>query len=195
MKMKLKGRNKRCPDGVICVENLTFYVVLIGIVVGGYFLYQKYQKNIIVNYHVNQGQQEQQERQDVLLNPYTPPLKDESYNVHYNRIRNSINKSTNIGSAHNAKFRQVGLLSNDAGAPVPLMGKPLFTNRDKWQYYSMSDQFNSMKIPLTVNGKNGMSEYGCDKVYDGDNVYLKGIKEVYVVTLYENDHLQYLPSV
>lgn len=115
-------------------------------------------------------------------------------------MRNSLNKSTNINSLHNAKFRQVGLLTAQNGngsgnGPVPLMGKPLYSNRNKWQYYSMSDQYNSVKLPISVKGKSAMTEYGCDELYNGDTVYLDGIKEIYTVTLYDNDHLQYLPSL
>ena len=91
---------------------------------------------------------------------------------------------------------RAGRDGNGSGnGPVPLMGKPLYSNRNKWQYYSMSDQYNSVKLPISVKGKSAMTEYGCDELYNGDTVYLDGVKEIYTVTLYDNDHLQYLPSI
>lgn len=213
--MKLKRGKKVCPKGVICFEDMTFYIILAFVGIGGYYLYKKLREDIkknarqissvnqvdlvknflapdnySVNFHTDTVHNEPK---DVLLNPYTPPLKDSNYNMHYNSIRNSMN----IKSLHNVKFRQVGLLTpqNGNSGPVPLMGKPLYSNRNKWQYYSMSDQYNSVKLPISVKGKSAMDEYGCDELYNGDTVYLDGVKEIYTVTLYDNDHLQYLPSL
>ena len=221
-KLKINSKHRICPKGVICFENFTFYIIIASIIFGGYYLFKKYSllksemnknkgsvnqsylvKNFLAPENLNPSfytDTIHKEPNDVLLNPYTPPLKDSNYNIHYNNIRNSINRSTNIGSTHNSKFRQVGLMTpqNNASSnngPVPLMGRPLYSNRNKWQYYSMSDQFNSVKLPISVKGKSGMNEYGCDELFNGDTVYLDGIKEIYVVTMYDNDHLQYLPSI
>lgn len=217
IKYNLRG-NHSCPKGLICFKNLTFYFIATFIMIFGYHLYKKHFCNYHTHYPNNQHylvktalapdnlnnsfytEDTLHTPRDVLLDPYAPPLKDNNYNINYNGIRNSINRSTNIGSTHNAKFRQVGLMSphdnngkNPVSGPVPLMGKPLYSNRNKWQYYSMSDQYNSIKIPVSVKGKSGMSEYGCDELFNGDTVYLDGLKDIYIVTMYDNDHLKYLP--
>lgn len=114
---------------------------------------------------------------DPMLNPYSPPLKP---------------LETNIGAA-NASYSQVGILtaSNSKGAVMPLMGRPLFTNRDKWQYYSMNT---NVKLPLSKNGRSCTNEYGCDQLYNGDTVYVEGVNEAYRVTVYDSDTMRYLPS-
>ena len=73
------------------------------------------------------------------------------------------------------------------------MGRPLFTNREKWQYYSMSDQNNSVKLPIIFKNKNATNEYGVDKIYNNDTVYVEGYKQAFKVTEYENDTIKYLP--
>jgi hypothetical protein len=105
-----------------------------------------------------------------------------------------INVSTNIGAV-DTTYRQVGILtaSNSKGRVIPLMGRPLFTNRNKWQYYTNSDQLNSMRLPLSRNGKSCTNEYGCDQLNNGDTVYIEGLNEAYAVTLYDNDTIRYLP--
>ena len=65
----------------------------------------------------------------------------------------------------NHTFSQMGILTSTNTTPngniiLPIMGKQLITSRNNWQYYAMSDQNNSIKIPLSFNGKSCMDEYG-----------------------------------
>ena len=137
---------------------------------------------------------------DPLLNPYAPPLRDERYFVPgFNGVPPGavpINVATNVG-ATNSPYRQVGILTPASGSSkdgiIPLMGRPLFTNRNKWQYYSTSNQHNNVKLPISRAGKSCTNEYGCDVLYNGDTVYVEGGNSVYKVTMYDNDTIKYLP--
>ena len=148
---------------------------------------------------------------DVLMNPYAPPLRDERYLIPEIQMgmappgRVPINISTNIGAV-DTTYRQVGILTplnsfnrkgnhgnNGDSKILPLMGRPLFTNRDKWQYYTISDQNNSVKLPIKFKGRNASNEYGVDKIYNGDIVYVEGYQQAFKVTEYENDTIKYLP--
>ena len=110
---------KKCPPGVICIENVSFIFVLLTLAVVVYLCYclgiksrdnNNTQKetvvvrdtlplytNKILNYPYSNIPS------DVLLNPYTPPLKDERYAV-------PINISTNIGAVE-TNYRQIGILT------------------------------------------------------------------------------------
>jgi hypothetical protein len=76
---------------------------------------------------------------------------------------------------------------------LPLMGRPLFTNRNKWQYYTMSDQNNSVKLPIIRNGRSCTNEYGCDELYSADIVYVEGYNQAFRITIYDNDTIKYIP--
>jgi hypothetical protein len=139
---------------------------------------------------------------DVLLNPYIPPLRVERYFLPQINVippgTVPINVSTNVGAV-DTNYRQVGIL-NPANKPnkdnvLPLMGRPVFTNRDKWQYYTIGNQFNSVKLPIIVKGKSGLNEYGVDRLYNGDTVYIEGLNDVYRTTIYDNDTIKYLPFI
>jgi hypothetical protein len=137
---------------------------------------------------------------DPLLNPYAPPLRDERYFIPSGTYvppgTVPINVSTNIGAV-DTSYRQMGILTatNTKGKILPLMGRPLFTNRDKWQYYTMSDQNNSVKLPVSRNGRSCTNEYGCDRLFNGDTIYIEGINEAYKITMYDNDTIKYLPFI
>jgi hypothetical protein len=206
---------KKCPPGVICIENVSMFFIMACIIIVGYVFYTSFfRQNVIVNNNPSEKiviKDTKRENpslgwfgipswpytnvpNDPLLNPYVPPLRDERYFIPSGGV--PINVSTNIGAV-DTNYRQVGLLTatNSKGKLIPLMGRPLFTNRDKWQYYSMSDQNNSIKLPISRNGKSCTNEYGCDKLYNGDTVYIEGLNEPYKVTVYDNDTIRYLPFI
>lgn len=173
---------KKCPPGVICIENYSMFFVIVCLFIAGYLIY----------YTLNSKDSTQTKQNPYIseriivapldgypmLNPYSPPLKP---------------LETNIGATR-AAYNQVGILTatNSKGAVMPLMGRPLFTNRDKWQYYSMNT---NVKLPLSKNGRSCTNEYGCDQLYSGDTVYVEGINEAYRVTIYDSDTMRYLPDL
>ena len=157
---------------------------------------------------------------DVLTNPYAPPLKDNmlisgrggtAMGMGAAGAAGAANSARGIpinvatSSAINTGYRQTGILTkanqasngsnanNDSPVILPLMGRPLFTSRDKWMFYTISDKNNSMKLPIIIKGRNALSEIGVDNVYDGDTVYVQGYNETFRVTLYENSTPQYIP--
>ena len=124
---------------------------------------------------------------DVLLNPYSPPLSNHSLNV-----------PTNIGSV-NTNYRQMGILTpfdqSNTDKILPLMGRPLFINRDKWQYYTISNQHNNVKLPIIFKKKNGLNNHGVDQIYTEDIVYVEGYNQSFKATIYENDTIRYLSNI
>jgi len=211
---------KKCPPGVICVENITLFLLLIIIFVLGLFIYSNSKQNIIVNDRNNITIHDKKESSnssifsrflpswpytnDVLLNPYSAPYSDERYLVPELNYQPSmtraipINMSTNIGSV-NTEYRQMGIITPLNGSSkdniLSLMGRPLFTNRDKWQYYTISNQHNNVKLPISFKGRSALTDYGVDKIFDGDTVYVEGYNDAFRVTVYENDTIKYLPFV
>lgn len=157
---------------------------------------------------------------DTLTNPYAPPLKDVFFNGASSGARCTscvgggggggvpINMATSSSANVNTSYQQIGLLTkaesrgkgsstNSSSDPVimPIMGKPLFTNRDKWLFYAISDKNNAMKLPIIIKGRNALSEIGVDNVYTGDTVYVQGYNDEFKVTLYENATPQYIPFI
>jgi hypothetical protein len=215
---------KKCPPGVICIENITmfFCVILVFFII--YVIYSGMNKNTNESKKISKDDSpihiENRLRiipqfpnfpynnlpppvpGDVLLDPYVPPLRDERYLIpQFNIVPPGtvpINISTNVGAV-DTNYRQVGIL-NPVNKPnkdnvLPLMGRPVFTNRDKWQYYTIGNQHNNVKLPIVVKGKSGLNEYGVDRVYNNDTVYLEGLNDVYRVTIYDNDTIKYLPFI
>jgi len=204
---------KRCPPGVFCIENVAFATVVIiaAVAVIAYFTRSQAPTQAYGQaYGQVHGQAQAQAhpsmfqsranygvtnaREDVLLNPYAPPMRDDRASLD---IRGPAVMPINVSTqgTGDAAYRQVGILTRISGPEtiLPLMGRPLFRNRDKWQFYTISEKSNFIKLPISVKGRSCTNEYGCDNVYNGDTVYVEGYNDAFKVTAYDNAVMQYLP--
>lgn len=208
---------KQCPPGVICIENMTIIFFIIISLASLYIIYLISKQNNLQNekkYTINienkgddrentqtglfsrPGNSYSNIENDVLLNPYQAPLRD-------NRIFPNLNMNTMSGKmpinvptqSFDTTYRQIGLLTRIGGTEtmLPLLGRPLITNRDKWNFYTISENNNLLKLPISHKGRKCMSEYGCDDLYNGDTVIVDGYNDSFKVTTYENNLPQYIP--
>ena len=212
----------KCPPGVICFENFTFLYVIIAIGIMLYLFYIRQESvNTNANTKMNTNNAVQHNnmsdshsysgissmfgifprpnysfsnvQNDVLMNPYTPPLKDERV-IMSNDVRGGVPININT-RAVDTSYRQIGLLKRMNGEEtlLPLLGRPLYVGRDKWQYYTMNDSNNQLKLPVSFKSKSCTSEYGCDEISNGDTVYVDGINATFQATIYDNATMRYIP--
>jgi hypothetical protein len=165
---------KKCPPGVICIENVTLFLFLVVLFIVGFFSWRSFGKKEPATTSVVHH-----ERVSGVIVPPPPPLVP-------------VNIPTNVGYV-DSEYRQIGILTplrgGDKNKILPLYGRPLFVNRQKWQYYSMSDQNHRVRLPVRVNGRSASNDYGVDEVYGGDRVFVEGYNHAFVVTMYENSNL------
>ena len=212
---------KKCPPGVICIENISMVLIIIFLLMIIYLVYANFKQNIQITNKPSEKIIIRQEKErvnvngggflmpnypynnmsgDVFLNPNTPPLSDERYlipSVNYMPPGSvPINISTNVGAV-DTSYRQVGILTplNNKSKDniLPLMGRPLFIRRSLWNYYTISNQHNNVKLPISVNGRSALSENGVNQLYNGDTVYIEGANEAYKATIYDNSTIKYMP--
>jgi hypothetical protein len=194
---------------VINNSTLLFFIAFVALLYFIYFIYFTYFKfNQNMPRHINNSTQDTlsllplnnscKRETDVLLNPYDAPLRDERLfnNSHYNN--NNIKIPINIPTqSYNTNYRQLGILTrvNRDDTILPLMGRPLIVNRDKWNYYTMNDKNNMIKLPISFKNRSCTSNTGCDSVYNGDTVYVEGYSDLFRVTLYDNATMEYIPHL
>jgi len=198
---------KKCPPGVFCVENTTLFFVLIcicGILFTLNHIFSKRKTSIetskstpnIILEATLVPQQPLHTMKDILGNPYDPPLRDER--IFINNSLDPRGVPINIPTqSFDSAYRQVGILTRDNGSDtiLPLMGRPLFSNRDKWNYYTISDSNNMVKLPISSDGRSCTGEYGCNSLYNGDSVFVEGYNDAFKATIYDNDTNRYIPHL
>ena len=208
---------KKCPPGIFCIENYTllFFVLLILVIL--VFMYIKYNNNLKNNTLHNSSHHfatnnattntnninhndlflkpnlAVSNNNDILLNPYAPPMRD-------NRIMTGNNFTEKVPinvptQSVDTSYRQIGILTRVNGPEtiLPLMGRPLFSNRDKWNFYTMNDKNNMIKLPISFKNKSCTNDQGCDNVSNGDTVHVEGYNDIFRVTVYDNNVMRYIP--
>lgn len=84
-------------------------------------------------------------------------------------------------------YLQIGFLtpvSNEKNQILPLMGRRL--NRDYWNYYTISNQHNNIRLPITFKGKNTMADYGVQELDHLDIVLVEGYNTNFKVNIYSH---------
>lgn len=125
-------------------------------------------------------------------NPLSPPERTYPYT-----------KSAPINIATRgepSEFQQVGILIQDDGTgnnqvKLPLFGQQLYPRSREWKYYTGSDGYQSVKLSVNYNGRDSMDQYGCEELYDGNTVDIKGYDSKFKVTMYKLDAPKYIPNV
>lgn len=201
---------KKCVPGLICIENMTLFLLILIILLFIYIWYNQYRvhqgtrenssdKVVLVNTSSNIPQLVPiSSRQDIFNDPYSPPGKN---SVIYPRNSGGDIRGIPVNIQTRGvdnDYQQMGILtrSNYSGNEMilPLMGRKHMNGRDKWQYYTISGTGNlNTKLPISVNGRSCTSEYGCDDIYNGDVVYVEGYKDTFTATIYENNEFRYIP--
>ena len=205
---------KKCIPGLICIENMTlflfFFVILLVVYIysrisilekqysvqnqppSPFQIYSEPPPPVLVSRSLASPLVSMSAMDD----PYSPPLKTDGipirslYNVRGGVPINIETRGLNLG------YTQLGILTrrDDSNMILPLMGRRIMSGRDKWQYYTISNTGSlNTKLPIKVNGKNCTSEYGCDSINSGDTVFVEGYKDVFSVTVYENNLFSYIP--
>ena len=168
------ARYKTCPRGVICIESLTMLLLLFFLGIVAYFYISIQNNKVNENKHNNR------------IESIT------SRNIH-----NIQYMPVNIETQPQVKsYQQVGILSRNRQEDVimPLYGRHLINGRDKWQYYTATE--NNVRLPFSVGGRSSTDEYGCNELFNGDSVYLQGYNDAFQVTIYDDvNKLQYIPYV
>lgn len=78
---------------------------------------------------------------------------------------------------------------------LPLYGRPTYNGSNKWSYYTSTDKMNQVKLPISNKNKVCNSEYGCEELYNGDNVTVPAYNGDFKVSIYEFDKPRYIPYV
>ena len=198
--------NKKCIPGLFCMENMTMFLLFVLIITVIYMYYThlvkpnlKNQSNASFSQPVIIMPAQNNDVAPVTLAPissrtqplediYSPPLKKEGPGL-------PINISTR---GPETSYTQVGILTRENSQEdliLPLMGRKSATNRDKFQYYSMTNSAGNIntKLPISVKGKSCTSDLGCDEIFNGDTVFVEGYKDTFRATIYENVMYKYIP--
>lgn len=139
-----------------------------------------------------------------IINPLLPPERSQPYTIPY-----SIDFSpmgTGYGLPINISTRgpmmdysQVGVLTNNdnhKNTIIPLYGRPVYHGSSKWLYYTSTDKYNTIKLPITHKSRNCSDDIGCDELSDGETLTIPAYNNnTFKVSIYQLDKPRYIPYI
>jgi len=92
-------------------------------------------------------------------------------------------------------YQSIGILKMEDGQVLPLYGRRTASRSDRFQYYSRTDTYNPVQLPIEYKRRNCQDDVGCDELYDRDQVRLAGVGKQGEVTIYRFSGPTYIPGI
>lgn len=92
-------------------------------------------------------------------------------------------------------YQQMGVMVGSDGKPLPLYGRRTAPRSDKFNYYTRTDSYNPVALPVTFNKRDCQDNAGCNEISSGDSVNISPTGETAKVTLYGFDGPRYSPDI
>ena len=107
--------------------------------------------------------------------------------------RGSFNELPSIASRGAPEaYQQMGVLTTHDGKALPLYGRRTAPRSDYFNYYTRTDTYNPVALPVIVKKRDCQDNTGCQEVMNGDQVKLAATGDHAKVTLYGFDGPRYV---
>ncbi len=191
-----------CPPGVFCITPGVGIVLLIGLCIVMYFYFEgmpqtsskRYvneepQQSTVIN-NVVQGGDDRYTRAPEPLRSWMsiPDLRGALLPA--GAVPINVNPR-GIPSA----YQQMGYIKTDGEKLLPLYGRQTAYRSDRFNYYTRTDTYNPIQVPITYKKKNCSEDIGCEELFGGEEVHVKGVGQSGTVDIYKFDGPTYIPGL
>jgi hypothetical protein len=216
--MKMLGGGDTCPPGVWCMDTSVLVLTLILVAVLAYIAYQIHSKpastmsmtNTKPTVIVVKTPTPQVQTIPFQADPRFAPMSPErSYTAPPDPREMPAPPLSGGGIPINIatrgipeQYQQIGVLTAPGGSDtsasptrtiLPLFGRKVITNRDRWNYYTRTDGMNPVQVPLQFKRRNCDDDNGCDEIMDGDSISVPVLGQSYVASVYRYSTPKYIP--
>ena len=187
----------KCPPGVFCISNgftILITVLIILVVIAVFMTINKSSPTIIIP--------SQQPSQTSIIpvgesryDRAPQPLRDWRSPPEFPPRGGLASIPINIPTQGLPEsFQSVGLINVD-GAVWPLYGRRTAGSNDRWNYYTRTDTFNPVPIPVKFEKRNCMDDVGCQEILSGENVKIDVLHKEGKANMYKFDGPKYIPGL
>jgi hypothetical protein len=92
-------------------------------------------------------------------------------------------------------YQPMGLLKQADGKLLPLYGRRVASRADRFNYYTRTDTYNPVPLPIQYKKKDCQDPVGCQELFDGESVRITPTGEEATATLYRFDGPMYVPGL
>lgn len=92
-------------------------------------------------------------------------------------------------------YQSMGLLKTEEGQMLPLFGRRVATRSDRYNYYTRTDTYNPVPLPIKYKRRDCQDDVGCEELFNGEEVLLTATGNKATATLYQFDGPTYIPAI
>ena len=86
-------------------------------------------------------------------------------------------------------FASIGVVNIDDKI-LPLYGRRI--NSDRWNYYTRTDTYNPVPIPIRFQNRDCMDDIGCNEIMSGDDIKVEVMNKHGKANIYKYDRPKYI---
>jgi len=83
------------------------------------------------------------------------------------------------------EYQSMGVVKTSEGKLLPLFGRRCVSSRERYNYYTRTDSYNPLPLPIEMQGRDCQDQVGCPELFNGDRVKVSTINEHGDVTIYK----------
>jgi hypothetical protein len=92
-------------------------------------------------------------------------------------------------------YQSMGVITMEDGAILPLYGRRTASRSDRFQYYTRTDSYNPVQLPLKHKRRDCQDDIGCEELFDGENITVTPTGQTGRATIYRFDGPTYVPGI
>lgn len=83
------------------------------------------------------------------------------------------------------EYQSMGIVKTPEGKLLPLFGRRCVSSRERYNYYTRTDSYNPLPLPIEMQGRDCQDQVGCPELFNGDRVKISTLNEHGEVTIYK----------
>lgn len=91
-------------------------------------------------------------------------------------------------------YQSMGIVTMSDGKILPLYGRRTASRSDRFQYYTRTDTYNPVQLPIKVKRRDCQDDVGCEELYNDDEVNIASMGKGRA-TIYRFDGPAYIPGI
>lgn len=192
----------KCPPGVFCMTP-TFLVICGAVLLGAYYLFKhKHHEQRPIIYR------EPNREQPMAVQIATTQGGDDRYSRapkperHWITTPDIPTESELYGKLPRVPtrgipetYQSMGVLKLEDGQILPLYGRRTASRSDRFQYYTRTDSYNPVQLPIRYNRRDCQDDIGCEELSDKDVITITPTNQKATATIYRFDGPTYVPGI
>jgi len=194
-----------CPPGVFCLSTGVLLCIVLFICIGA-ALVLKSSTTVIMQPSTNAAPSNAAQpthmlsqhivQQDSRFNQAPQPLRDWMGRPEFPPRGGLTSMPINIPTQGLPEsFQAIGIIKTGNEQILPLYGRRTAGASDRWNYYTRTDTFNPVPIPLRAHRRNCMDDIGCPELMSGEHITVDALNKQGQVEIYRFDGPKYIPGL